>query len=149
LQLTEPPPWSLQFGVSTGDVRYSDQAFGKFGDARRCGKDYCLRHASSRWPVSSPVAATVRLEWWGLGCPAGRRPIDSMPFECERCRVNFSEQPPSTEWAALKYRGEKIAEVWFKPEGEPFVLAFRIPQKSFQIPEMGQLLTTENLLKAV
>ena len=66
-----------------------------------------------------------------------------------RCGVNFSEQPPSKQWAALKYRGEKFAEVWFKPEGEPFALTFRIPQKSFQIPGMGQRLTTENLLKAV
>jgi hypothetical protein len=63
--------------------------------------------------------------------------------------VNFSEQAPSKQWAALKYRGEKIAEVWFKPEGEPFGLTFRIPQKSFQIPGMGQQLTTENLLKAM
>jgi hypothetical protein len=63
--------------------------------------------------------------------------------------VNFSEQPPSKQWAALKYRGEKIAEVWFKPEGEPLALTFRIPQKSFQIPGMGQQLTPENLLKAV
>jgi hypothetical protein len=63
--------------------------------------------------------------------------------------VNFSEQPPSKQWAALKYRGEKFAEVWFKPEGEPFALTFRIPQGSFQIPGMGQLLTTENLLKTV
>jgi hypothetical protein len=63
--------------------------------------------------------------------------------------VSFSEQPPSKQWAALKYRGEKFAEVWFKPEGEPFALTFRIPQKSFQVPGMGQLLTTENLLRAV
>jgi hypothetical protein len=63
--------------------------------------------------------------------------------------VNFSEQPPSKHWAALKYRGEQFAEVWFKPEGEPFALTFRIPQRSFQIPGLGQLLTTENLLKAV
>jgi hypothetical protein len=63
--------------------------------------------------------------------------------------VNFSEQPPSEQWVALKYRGEKFAEVWFKPEGEPFALTFRIPQKSFQIPGMVQLITTENLLKAV
>ena len=63
--------------------------------------------------------------------------------------MNFSEQPPSKQWAALTYRGEKFAEVWFKPEGEPFALTFRIPQKSFQIPGMGQRLTTENLLKAV
>jgi uncharacterized protein YoxC len=63
--------------------------------------------------------------------------------------VNFSEQTPSKQWAVLKYRGEKLAEVWFKPEGEPFALTFRIPQRSFQIPGMGQLLTTENLLKAV
>jgi hypothetical protein len=63
--------------------------------------------------------------------------------------MNFSEQPPSKQWAALKYRGEKLAEVWFKPKGEPFTLTFRIPQKSFQIPDLGPLLTTENLLKAV
>jgi hypothetical protein len=63
--------------------------------------------------------------------------------------VNFSEQPPSKQWATLKYRGEKIAEVWFKPEGEPFALAFRVPQKSFENPALGQQLTTENLLKAV
>jgi predicted nucleic acid-binding Zn-ribbon protein len=63
--------------------------------------------------------------------------------------VNFSEQPPSTQWAALKYRGEDLAEVWFKPESEPFGLTFRIPQRSFQIPGMGQRLTPENLLKTV
>jgi hypothetical protein len=63
--------------------------------------------------------------------------------------MDFSEQPPSKQWAALKYGGEKFAEVWFKPEGEPFALTFRIPQESFQIPGMGQRLTTENLLKAV
>jgi hypothetical protein len=63
--------------------------------------------------------------------------------------VNFSERPPSKQWAALKYKGEKFAEVWFKPEGDLFALTFRIPQKSFQDPGMGQHLTTENLLMAV
>jgi hypothetical protein len=63
--------------------------------------------------------------------------------------VTFSEQPPSKQWAALKCRGEPIAEVWFKPEGEPFGLTFRIPAKSFQAPGIGQRLTTENLLKSV
>src|SRR5712692_7676877 len=63
--------------------------------------------------------------------------------------MNFSEQPPSKEWAALKLRGETLAEVWLKPEGEPLALLFRIPQNSFQIPGMGQRLTAENLLKAV
>jgi hypothetical protein len=63
--------------------------------------------------------------------------------------VNFSEQPPSKQWAALKYKGEKFAEVWFKPEGEPFAFTIRIPQGSFQISGIGPLLTTENLLKAV
>src|SRR5258708_11884887 len=66
-----------------------------------------------------------------------------------RCQLNFSEQPPSKQWAALSYKGESFAEVWFKPEGDPFALTFRIPQKSFQIPGMDQLLTMENLLKAV
>lgn len=63
--------------------------------------------------------------------------------------MNFSERPPSTQWAALKYRGEAFAEVWFKPDDEPFALTFRIPQESFHIPGMGQLLTPDNLLKAV
>jgi hypothetical protein len=49
----------------------------------------------------------------------------------------------------LKYRGETFAEVWFKPEGEPFALTFRIPQSSFHVSGLGQRLTTENLLKAV
>ena len=43
---------------------------------------------------------------------------------------------------------ERFAEVWFKPEGEPLALTFRIPQESFHIPGMGQLLTADNLLKA-
>jgi hypothetical protein len=63
--------------------------------------------------------------------------------------VNFTEKPPSTQWSALKYRGETIAEVWFKPDGEPLSLAFRVPVESFQVPGMGPLLTMENLLKAV
>jgi hypothetical protein len=63
--------------------------------------------------------------------------------------VNFSEQLPSKQWAALTFRGERIAEVWFKPEGEPLALVFRIPRSSFQIPGIGQRLTAENLLKAV
>jgi hypothetical protein len=49
----------------------------------------------------------------------------------------------------LKYRGEPFAEVWFKPEGEPHGLAFRIPQESFRLPGMDQLLTPENLVRAV
>ena len=63
--------------------------------------------------------------------------------------MNFSEQPPSSRWAPLKYRGETLAEVWFKPEGEPFALTLRIPARSFQIPGIGQRLTAESLLKAV
>ena len=63
--------------------------------------------------------------------------------------MSFSELPPSKEWASLKFKGEKFAEVWFKPEGEPLALKFRIPSDSFQIPGMGQRLTTENLLKGV
>src|SRR3984957_11908760 len=66
-----------------------------------------------------------------------------------RCEMNFSEQPPSKQWAALKYRGEKFAEVWFKPEGQPLALTFRIPRERFQITGMDHLLTTETLLKTV
>jgi uncharacterized protein YoxC len=63
--------------------------------------------------------------------------------------VNFFEQMPSKQWAALTFRGERIAEVWFKPEGEPLALVFRVPQSSFQLRGVGQRLTTETLLKAV
>lgn len=63
--------------------------------------------------------------------------------------MNFSEQPPSKQWAALKYKGEIIAEVWFKPDGDPSALTFRIPQESFHVPGMGRLLTAANLLGAV
>jgi hypothetical protein len=63
--------------------------------------------------------------------------------------VNFSEQPPSKQWAVLKYRGVQFAEVWFKPEDEPSGLIIRIPKESFQIPGMGEQLTIRNLLKAV
>lgn len=66
-----------------------------------------------------------------------------------RYGMNFSEQAPSKQWAALKYRGDKIAEVWFKPEGQPCVLTLRIPQESFQVPSLSQQLTLANLLKAV
>ncbi len=65
------------------------------------------------------------------------------------CGVNFAEQPPSKQWAALKFRGETFAEVWFKPEGEPLALRFRIPRNSFHIPDIAERLTIENLLKAV
>src|ERR1700737_4379522 len=75
--------------------------------------------------------------------------VRSCLFTGGRCGVNFSEQPPSKQWAALKFRGEKLAEVWFKPEAEPLALLFRIPQNSFQNSGMGPRLTTENLLKAV
>ncbi len=63
--------------------------------------------------------------------------------------MNFSEQLPSKQWATLTFQGKRIAEVWFKPEGEPLALVFRIPRSSFQLSGIGQRLTTENLLKAV
>jgi hypothetical protein len=63
--------------------------------------------------------------------------------------VTFPDQPPSTHWSALTFRGERLAEVWFKPDGEPLALVFRIPRSTFQIPGLGQRLTAENLLKAV
>jgi hypothetical protein len=67
----------------------------------------------------------------------------------EECGVEFAEQPPSTQWAALTFKGERIADLWFKPDGEPFALVVRIPRSSFQIPNVAQRLTAENLLKAV
>ena len=63
--------------------------------------------------------------------------------------MNFSDRPASEQWAALKYAGETIAEVWFKPEGEPFALTFRVRRESFDVPDVAPRLTAENLLKAV
>src|SRR5262245_30525579 len=67
----------------------------------------------------------------------------------EKCRVDISKQAPSKQWAALKCGGEKIAEVWFKPDGEACALTFRIPRETFQISSMDELLSMGNLLKAV
>jgi hypothetical protein len=49
----------------------------------------------------------------------------------------------------LKFRGEPFAEVWFKPDGEPSALTFRIPRESFDLPDLRPRLTPVNLLKAV
>src|SRR5262249_45898803 len=62
---------------------------------------------------------------------------------------DFSEQTPSEQWAGLSFRGDRVAEVWFKPEGEPLGLVFRIPASSFQIDGVVQRLSAEILLKAV
>lgn len=63
--------------------------------------------------------------------------------------MSFSEQPPSKQWAALRYRGDPLAEVWFKPDGDPFALILRIPKTSFEIPGIAERLTMENLLRGV
>lgn len=95
---------------------------------------------------------------WGVVGSTRLFPVPGRPYNRQRklrpgarrgCGVNFSEQPPSKQWAALKYGGEKVAEVWFKPEGEPLALTLRIPRESFHLPEVAQRLTAENLLKAV
>src|SRR4051812_9328481 len=63
--------------------------------------------------------------------------------------MSLAQLPPSKHWAALKYRGEKFAEVWFKPDGDPHAITFRIPQASFAIPDLAAQLTLANLLAAV
>lgn len=63
--------------------------------------------------------------------------------------MKFADQPPSTQWAALKYREELVAWVWFKPDGEPLTVRFCIPQESFRVPYMSQRLTLETLVKSV
>ncbi|MFO0875873.1 MAG: hypothetical protein U0840_00600 [Gemmataceae bacterium] len=63
--------------------------------------------------------------------------------------MNFSDRLPSDRWSALKYRGELFAEVWFKPEGDPQLLAFRILRDSYHRLGLAQVLTGENLLRAV
>jgi hypothetical protein len=62
--------------------------------------------------------------------------------------VNFSERAPSSEWAPVNLLGDEIAEAWFKPDGEPLALVLRVPQSRFQVSDIGQQLTVEDLLSA-
>lgn len=62
--------------------------------------------------------------------------------------MNFSERVPSSEWAPLQVLGEDAAEAWFKPDGDPLALVFRIPRARFEVDDLGQLLTVEDLLAA-
>jgi hypothetical protein len=62
--------------------------------------------------------------------------------------VNFSERLPSSEWEPLEHPREEIADAWFKPEGDPLALVFRVPRSRFQVADLSQLLTVEDLLTA-
>ena len=62
--------------------------------------------------------------------------------------MNFSDRAPSTEWEPLAHQGEDVAEVWFRPEGEPLTLAFRVPRSRLEVDDLNQLLTVEDLLRA-
>ena len=62
--------------------------------------------------------------------------------------MNFSERTPSSEWVPLEHLGEVIAEAWFKPAGEPLALVFRVPESRFQVADLSQLWTVEDLLTA-
>jgi hypothetical protein len=63
--------------------------------------------------------------------------------------MNFAELPPSKQWAGLNYKGDKVGEVWLKPQGDPFAVTFRIPQTTFQTPGLVRALTVANLLKTM
>lgn len=63
--------------------------------------------------------------------------------------MKFSERLPSSAWAALKYKGEALAEVWFKPGGDPLALAFQVPRGPADNPDARPRLTLDALLKAV
>ena len=61
------------------------------------------------------------------------------------CGVTFSDRPSSNQWSPLKHRGAVLAEVWFKPDGDPLGLVFRVPRN----PDDSPPLTLDALLKAV
>ncbi len=63
--------------------------------------------------------------------------------------MTFWEQPPSTQWVALKLGDAVVAEVWFKPADRPLALTFRVPHTSFQLPGLAEQLTAESLLGVV
>ncbi len=62
--------------------------------------------------------------------------------------MDFSERVPSSEWTALPHTGETPAEAWFKPDGEPFTALFRVPRGRFDVDDLTQELTLEDLLTA-
>jgi hypothetical protein len=62
--------------------------------------------------------------------------------------VKFSDRNPSHGWTAVTRMGEELAEAWFGPEGEPFTLVFRVPRTRFQVDDISQQLTVEDLLTA-
>jgi hypothetical protein len=63
--------------------------------------------------------------------------------------MDISDQAHSQHWSLLTSKGQKIADVWSNPEGEPLALEFRIPQSSFQVPRLAQRLTIRKLLKSL
>ena len=62
--------------------------------------------------------------------------------------MDFSERSPSSEWAPVVHLGEEIAEAWFKPVAEPRTVVFRVPRSRFEVSDLTQLLTVEDLLAA-
>jgi hypothetical protein len=63
--------------------------------------------------------------------------------------VTFSERPPSSAWAALKYNGEALAEAWFKPDGDPLAVVFRVHPSLPEDSEIRRRLTIQALLRTV
>lgn len=63
--------------------------------------------------------------------------------------MKIAAREPSSKWAALKHDGEVVAGVWFKPDGDPLALKFRIPQSRAEVSDFRSRLTLETLLKAV
>jgi len=63
--------------------------------------------------------------------------------------MDFSDRAPSQHWSLLTSEGQKIADVWSKPEGESLALLFQIPQSSFQSPRLAERLTLRKLLKSL
>jgi hypothetical protein len=62
--------------------------------------------------------------------------------------VNVFERGPSSEWEPLTHRGEQVAEAWCHPDGDPHAVAFRVPESRFQVDDLTQGLTVEDLLAA-
>ena len=63
--------------------------------------------------------------------------------------MSFPEHLPSNEWAPVTQAGATIAQVRYQPDREPFTLEFRVPRERFDVDDLAQLLTVEDLLTAV
>lgn len=62
--------------------------------------------------------------------------------------MNVSDRGFSTEWAPVPSAGDAVAEARLNPDADPPTLEFRVPRSQFDVDDLTQLVTVEDLLTA-